>query len=109
MDAFNFAAAAAWLLGAFFGVGAVINWIAPKVIRDEYARWGYPGWFHYLTAVLELAAAALLFFETTRLPGAFIGAVVMAAAAMTLIRHREFGHAIVPVVVFALTVWVAAS
>lgn len=95
----------AWLLVAFFTVGGIVNWIAPGKIRADYARWGYPGWFHYLTAVLELGVAGLLAFPDTRWQGAVLGVAVMVAAAGTLLHHREYTHAIAPVAVLLLTAW----
>ncbi|PZO89029.1 MAG: DoxX family protein [Micavibrio aeruginosavorus] len=92
-----------WILAAFFIIGGIVNWIAPKPIRKEYARWGYPSWFHYVTAILEIAAAALLIFPETKLWGCGLGAAVMAAALGTLVIHREYAHGIAPAMVFILS------
>ena len=94
----------AWAVALFFVVGAIGNWIAPPAIRADYQRWGYPGWFHYVTAITELATAALLVFPGVRLIGAGLGATVMAAALLTVIRHREFSHAVAPAIVAALCI-----
>ncbi|BDM22275.1 DoxX family protein [Pseudomonas shirazica] len=100
---FNIASILTWVLVAFFLVGGVINGIAPKKVQDEYARWGYPGWFHYVTAASELLTALLLIFPTTRISGAIIGAAVMAGAIATVLRHREYAHAFPPSIVLVLT------
>ena len=97
-----------YLVTLFFIIGAVVNWIAPPKIANDYARWGYPPRFHYLTAVLEGLSAILLLLPTTRLFGATLGALVMSAAALTLLRHRENGHAVVPTVVLGLCIAAAA-
>ncbi|GGF49848.1 hypothetical protein GCM10011611_65320 [Aliidongia dinghuensis] len=104
--------ALAWLLAAFFIIGGIVNWIAPNPIRQNYARWQYPDRFHYITSVLELAAAALLLFPPTRLLGAGLGAVIMIAAIGTLLRHREYTHAITPAIVLTLATfsgWLACA
>ncbi|RYD20974.1 MAG: DoxX family protein [Spirochaetia bacterium] len=92
----------AWFLTAFFIVGAIGNWVAPKNVRADYVRWGYPPWFHRVTAMLELPTGILLAMASTRPWGIVLGLAVMAAALMTLIKHREYKHAIAPSVVLAL-------
>jgi membrane-bound metal-dependent hydrolase YbcI (DUF457 family) len=110
MFAITIANLLAWGVALFFMVGGIGNGIAPPAIRADYQRWGYPGWFHYVTAIIELATAALLVFPEVRLVGAGLGATVMAAALLTVIRHREFSHAIAPAIVTALCIaigWLA--
>ena len=97
-----------WLLVAFFAVGAGINLIAPKAIRDDYTRWGYPAWFHYATAALELTVAVLIAFAASRPFGAALGAAVMASAAGTTMFHGEYTRAIAPSVVLVLTLALGA-
>lgn len=92
-----------WFLCILFLIGAISNGFAPEKIRDSYARWGYPEWFPYVTAGLELAVAIMLFFPATRLLGAGLGMMIMVAAAATLLRHREYATALSPIVVFVLT------
>lgn len=99
-----------WVVVAFFVIGGVVNWIAPKPIKKDYKRWGYPGWFHYVTAILELAIAGLLFLPEMKLWGSALGVAVMAAALGTLLIHREYKHAIAPAIalIFTATVgWLA--
>jgi uncharacterized membrane protein YphA (DoxX/SURF4 family) len=91
----------AGLIGLFFVVGGIGNWIAPPRVVADYERWGYPRYFHYLTAVLELAAGALILNPGTRPFGAVLGALVMAAAVATLFRHKEFKHAIPAILALA--------
>jgi hypothetical protein len=104
MFAITIANILAWLVTLFFVVGGVGNWIAPPAVRSDYQRWGYPKWFHYVTALTEFMAAALLFFPDLRLVGAGLGAVVMAAALLTVIRHREYSHAVAPAIVIAFCI-----
>jgi DoxX-like family len=97
----------AWALAAFFTVGAVINVLALGSTAAEYRRWGYPDWFHFVTGALELATAALLALTATRLFGAGLGGAIMVAAAATVIVHREYVHAALPVLVLVLLAIVA--
>ena len=92
-----------WLLVAFFLIGGLINWIAPERIRQDYKRWKYPGWFHYITAVLEITAAILISFPKTRLAGTALAAIVMGAAIATLILHREYKHVVAPILILNLS------
>ncbi len=99
-----------WFLSAFFIVGAFGNWLAPSHVRGDYARWGYPDRFHRVTAILELLVAILLALASTRLWGVGLGLTVMLAALATLLRHREFRHAIAPLAVILfllLPLWLA--
>jgi trimethylamine:corrinoid methyltransferase-like protein len=60
-------------LAAFFVVGSLTNIFAPGSIYEEYLRWGYPHWFHFVTGSLELTTAVLLVRARTRLWGAALG------------------------------------
>jgi hypothetical protein len=86
------------ILAAFFIVGSLSNIFAPGSIYEEYLRWGYPRWFHFVTGSLKLTTAILLFRAPTRVLGSALGFTVMLAALATVIAHGEFGHAIPPLV-----------
>lgn len=91
-----------WLIAAFFLVGASINAVAPASIRADYARWGYPAWFHAVTALLEVAVVVLLLVPGGRMAGVVLGLLVMMAATGTTLFHREYKRAIAPAVVLLL-------
>lgn len=95
-----------WLLAAFFIVGGSMNIFASSDVVADYERWGYPGWFHYITGALELSAAALLLRSRTRLPGAVLASLVMAGAAVTVLWNGEFSHSLAPLAVLAVAVLV---
>jgi uncharacterized membrane protein YphA (DoxX/SURF4 family) len=73
------------------GAGAV-NFVGPGSVRDSFARWGYPAGFHRVTGGLEVTAGLLLLIPGTSRAGAIGGVVILLAAAMTLIRHRDWAH-----------------
>lgn len=89
----------AWGLVAFFLVGGVVNIVPPESVTADYARWGFPDWFHHVTGMLELGAAFLLLRLSTRRAGALLAALVMAAALVTVLINGEYDHAVAPGVV----------
>jgi len=89
-------------LAAFFVVGSLSNIFAPESIYQEYLKWGYPRWFHFVTGSLELTTAILLFRAPSRLLGSALGCTVMLAALATVILHGEYGHAVPPFVAATL-------
>src|SRR4051812_36642667 len=93
-------------LAAFFVVGSLSNIFAPSSIYQEYLRWGYPRWFHFVTGSLDLTTAVLLARAQTRLWGSALGCTVMLAALATVTLHGEYGHAVAPLVVAALSILV---
>jgi hypothetical protein len=100
----------AFALAAFFVVGSLSNIFAPGSIYEEYLRWGYPPWFHFVTGSLELATAVLLAQARTRLWGAALGCTVMLAALATVTLHGEYGHGAPPLVAATLSIvvgWIA--
>ena len=96
----------AWALAAFFVAGSLGNLFAPRSIYEEYLKWGYPHWFHFVTGSLELTAAVLLARAPSRLWGAVLGCTIMCAALGTVIMHGEYAHAALPLVVAGLAILV---
>jgi hypothetical protein len=81
-----------WLLvAAFFGAG-LFNAIGTPATQSGFVRWGYPSWWCRVTGALEMAVAVLLAFSATRGFGLLLGAAVIGAAVLTVLRHREFAH-----------------
>ena len=81
-----------WLLvAAFFGAG-LFNAIGSPATQSSFVRWGYPAWWCRVTGGLEVADAVLIALPVTRGAGLILGAVVIAAAILTVLRHHEFSH-----------------
>lgn len=98
------------VLAAFFVVGSLSNIVTPQSIFEEYLKWGYPHWFHFVTGLLELMTAVLLARARTRLWGSALGCTVMLAALATVTVHGEYGHGVAPLVVTTLLIvvgWIA--
>ena len=81
-----------WILvAAFFGAGLVNAFSAPAT-KSSFVRWGYPPWWGRVTGGLEIAAAVLVAFPGSREEGLILGAAIIAAAVLTVLRHRDFTH-----------------
>jgi hypothetical protein len=89
-----------WLLvAAFFGAG-LFNAIGTEATQRSFVRWGYPRWWCRVTGGLEMVIAVLIALPVTRGVGLIFGAVIIAAAVLTVLRHRELGH-LAPLGLFA--------
>ena len=97
-----------WLLAAaFFGAG-LFNAIRTPGTKNDFARWGYPRWWSIFTGGLEMMSAVLIALPVSRSLGLALGAVIIAAAVLTVLRHRDFTH-LTPLGVFAALIALAAS
>lgn len=92
---------------AFFGAG-LFNAIGARATQDDFARWGYPRWWCRVTGGLEILSGALIAVPPTRGVGLALGAIIIAAALITVLPRREFSHA-APLGVFAALLGVAAT
>jgi hypothetical protein len=98
-----------WLLAAAFAGAGLVNAIGAAGTKDNLVRWGYPAWWNLVTGALEIATAVLAALPATRLAGLILGAAIIAAAVLTVLRHRDFNH-LAPLGVFvallgAVAVW----
>ena len=83
---------AVWLLViAFFGAG-LFNAIGTRATQDDFARWGYPHWWCRVAGGLEIISAGLIALPASRGVGMALGAIIIAAAIVTVLRRREFSH-----------------
>ena len=90
---------AAWLLALAFTGAGIGNVAGGAAVHAQFQRWGYPAWWNFVTAALEVLDAVLIVLPETRLFGLALGAVVMIAATATVIWRREYKH-LPPCVVF---------
>jgi hypothetical protein len=92
--------ASLWLLVvAFFGAG-LFNAIGTSGTRSDFVRWGYPAWWCRVTGGLEMVTAVLIALPATRLAGVILGALIVAVAGVTVVRHRDLSH-LAPLGLFA--------
>jgi uncharacterized membrane protein YphA (DoxX/SURF4 family) len=96
-----------WLLvAAFFGAG-VFNAIGTRATVESFVRWGYPSWWHWVTGGLEILSAILIALPLGRDAGLVLGAIIIAVAVLTVLRHREYSE-LVPLSVFVVLIALAA-
>jgi hypothetical protein len=81
-----------WLLVAAFAAAGLINAIGMPAVKSNFVRWGYPHWWSYFTGGLEIVAAVLIALPASREAGLILSAIIVAAAILTVVRHREFSH-----------------
>ena len=62
--------------------------LAPACSKSDFARWGYPRWWCFFTGGLEIMTAVLIALPASRSVGLALGAVIIAAAVLTVLRHR---------------------
>ncbi|MDX1611357.1 MAG: DoxX family protein [Candidatus Thermoplasmatota archaeon] len=70
---------------------------------ENFASWGYPTWFVYVTGAIEVLGAALIIFPATRWIGGGLLAATMAGAVTTHIAHAEWAALALPLVLLAIT------
>ncbi|UHS59931.1 DoxX family protein [Agrobacterium vaccinii] len=99
--------AATGLAAAAFLLGAVINASGRKAVQDEFVRYGFPSWWCWVTATLEFLTAVLLVLRPTFAFGVVLGACIMVAAIIAIVRARDFRH-LPPPSVFLLLLIIAA-
>lgn len=69
---------------------------------DNFARWGYPGWFMYVVGVMEAGGAIALLIPRAAGFAAILLCGTMVGAALTHLAHGETTAAPVPLVLLAL-------
>src|SRR6476661_8634170 len=87
------------LVAGLFGAG-LYNAIGTSATQSSFIRWGYPRWWGSLTGGLEMVSVVLITLPASRVVGLALGAAIILAAVLTVLRHREFSH-LVPLGVFA--------
>ena len=91
-------------LGVVMIGAGVANFIGPRPVRDSFKRWGYSAGFHRVTGGLEAIAGLLLLIPASSWAGAIGSVVILTAAVITLISHRDWGHLPGAVVLTAMAV-----
>lgn len=97
-----------WLAAAAFFIGGVVNASGNRTIRNDFVRYGFPSWWCWVTAALELLTAVLLLSDATFFIGIALGALIMIAAIVSVMRARSFRH-VPPPAVFLLLLIIAAA
>jgi uncharacterized membrane protein YphA (DoxX/SURF4 family) len=88
-----------WMIGH-----GVLTFAGPRLVRENFARWGYPAGFHLVQGVLEVAVGLLLLIPVTSRVGAIASAMMVLAAVAMQIRSGDWGNLPVAVVLMAASV-----
>lgn len=95
-----------WILTAFltaiFLTAGGTKLAGLPVQADNFARWGYPGWFMYVVGVVEAGGAIALLAPRIAGFAALLLCGTMVGAALTHLLHDEMTAAPVPLVLLAL-------
>jgi uncharacterized membrane protein HdeD (DUF308 family) len=97
-----------YVLTAFFLANGVINLMGKQALRDGFARWGFPAWWHLVNGAVLLVAGVLLAYPPTQFLGFALGALECLAVFATLARHRDWAHfppSVILLVLLALAYW----
>lgn len=97
-----------WLAAIAFLVAGFVNALGRPAVRRDFVRWGYPAWWCRVTGGLEIVVAILLCLAATRTAGLILGATIIGAAIVTVLRWRDFPH-LLPLGAFAALLALAAS
>jgi len=81
-----------WLLSLFFIINGAINLAGPPALREGFARWGFPSWWHLVNAAVLFACGILLAFPDLRFFGFALGLLECLAIYAVLIRHGDYRH-----------------
>ena len=96
----------AWVMAillciAFLGAGAA-KLTAQPMMTMEFAAFGYPQWFMYVTGFIEIVSAILVVVPRTSRIGAGLLTCVMVGAIFSHLTHGQAGMIGAPVVLLAL-------
>ncbi len=86
---------------AFTGAG-VANALDLGGTAKSFNDWGYPRALRFITAVLEVAGAAMLIEPRTREAGVALLGLVIVGALLTLLRARAGWRHLAPAIGFGL-------
>jgi uncharacterized membrane protein YphA (DoxX/SURF4 family) len=87
-----------------FGGSKIIN---PDQHVENFAHWGYPLWFMYLTGGIEVVAGIALWIPLVRLYGVLLLSITMIGASITHLRAGEMGAVPIPIVLLFLLLTLA--
>lgn len=99
---FHWALLLTGLLAVAFIANGIVNAIGPKVMRDNYARWGFPNGWHLVNGAVCLIIGVLLLVPGLRPLGFLLGALECLAIYATLIWNKDWSHLVPSVILLVL-------
>lgn len=97
----SFESILAMIAAVLFAIAGVVNLAGLGAVKRDFARWGYPAWFHLLCGALELVCAVLIFGQQTRVLGLMLAGAILVAVLFTLVRNRESFRHLSPALIFS--------
>jgi len=97
------------LLAAMYLFAGATKLAGMQMHVEAFAKWGYPDWFRLVVGATEVVGGALLLVPGAAFYAAVVLAVEMIGAVLTHLTHQEAPNAVVPLVLFVLLAFVAAS
>lgn len=98
---------ASTILGIVFLMAGGALLAGSESFRENFERWGYPLWFMYVTGAIEVAGGLLVLLPKARFYGSALLVCAMLGAAFTHLRAGEIAMLPAPLVLLALSAWVA--
>lgn len=95
------------ILGVIFLAAGGSKIINPDHHVENFAHWGYPIWFMYLTGGIEVVAGIALWIPLVRLYGVLLLSITMIGASITHLRAGEMGAFPIPIVLLVLLLTLA--
>ena len=83
-----------WLAVMAFAGAGLFNALGSPATQHAFVRWGYPAWWCRVTGALEVTVAILIAIPASRGMGLTLGAVVLVAAAVTVLRRQDLSHVV---------------
>lgn len=96
-----------WLAAAAFLVGGIANATGLPSIRASFTNLGFPGWWCWVTAALEIVTAGLLLVPASRLAGIALGSCIMVTAIAAILARRLYRY-LPPPILFLFLLALAA-
>jgi len=80
----------AWTIATVFALAGLSNLLAPRLLREAYARANYPLGFRWVAGTLALLTAGFLSMTETRVWGVGLAAFILFVAIVTLLGRRQY-------------------
>ncbi|WP_406549363.1 DoxX family protein [Cronobacter malonaticus] len=91
-----------------FAIGTIVNFVGSKKVKEAYSDLGLPGWFRFITGIMELIALILIFTNVAA-AGYVIAALVMLGAILLMMRAGLYKEIVAPGLKLAIAVLLLKS
>ncbi|MCU1284677.1 MAG: hypothetical protein JWO13_1027 [Acidobacteriales bacterium] len=95
------------LLAALFLFAGGMKLLHRPEMGAEFVKIGFPAWFSTFIGVCEVLGGIALLVSRVRALGAACLSVIMVGAVYTTVIHQPAQQAAVPLICFALLVWIS--